>query len=166
MESLPQTSPKSLNPVETKWEPWWNYTQDVRKLFPSLPLDFLPFGFPKCLPCFFGTEKKKKLRISTCFLNTIAYFPRYTLQHVLLLARISIVIALTFLLGGVTPPSQFLQILWHIFGWFCCVFSCCCFICETSDESKHRIKIWAHNRFGNLYMRLLCTLHHFVILPN
>ena len=46
------------------------------------------------------------------------------------------------------------------------VFSCWCFVYETRDASKHRRKVWAHNRFRNLHMCLLGILCHFGVLLN
>lgn len=49
---------------------------------------------------------------------------------------------------------------------FVVILSCGCFVCEMSDKSKHRIKVWAYNRFRTPYMRISHILHPFATLLN
>lgn len=125
VESFSQASSTCWNRTETKHPAPRNYRHCVQNPFPSFPLDLLLFGFFVCLSVSLLLREENK-RVSVCLLNTIPYFP--STSHVMSFCLPPFLYSSLLFLGGVTPPSQLLQISWHISGLFCFCFLL--FLCQ------------------------------------
>lgn len=172
MEAISQTFSERLRQVESKQVP-------QRNCRPSCSASVSPSPFCLVFPSafLFLCYWEKKMRVVACFLNTILYFPQhFPRQCPLACPHFYFYGSCFFSSGGgfflfsffpfsfyhLTALADFLTHFWTVLlgYFFLSLSSCCGFICEWSDKRKHRIKVWAYDRFRKLHVGRLGILHH------